>query len=62
MAASGPSFQLRNQWTFFPAPKPGGVKILTVHFQNSLIIDNGGFQMCFDLTAHTYNQDPSCGR
>lgn len=45
-------------WSVFPAPYPGSVTIIGGSGAN-LIIDNGGRQICFDLTTHTY--DPRLG-
>ncbi len=59
---SGGSARIGGSWMFFPAPRPGGVKILTVHTSDTLIIDNGGFQMCFSLATHVYDPNPACGK
>jgi hypothetical protein len=47
-------------WEFFPPPYPGGVTVLIQSSPNVLIVDDAGYQMCFDLQSHAYDQNPGC--
>ena len=41
-------------WTIFPGPHVGGVTLLGMPSPAVLIVDNGGYQMTFDLLSDTY--------
>lgn len=41
-------------WTFYPAPFVGGVTILQVTATGTLIVDNGGHELKFDLATGQY--------
>lgn len=45
-------------WQFFPAPKPGGVKILAFSPPSTLVLN--GDQGCFNLATHTYEASTTC--
>ena len=47
-------------WQFFPPPYWGGVTIMQQSSPDTLIIDNAGHQICFSLSAHTYDLNAGC--
>jgi hypothetical protein len=47
-------------WSVFPAPHPGPVTIIGGDYPQSLLIDNGGWLMCFDMTTHAYEEWAEC--
>ena len=47
------------RWSVYPAPYAGAVAILGGS-ATLLIIDNGGAQICFDMTAHKYDLTLGC--
>jgi hypothetical protein len=42
-------------WRFFQAPYPGGVTLLGQTSPTTLIVDDGGHQITFDLSTDTYS-------
>ena len=47
-------------WRFYPPPHRGGVTVLAHSSPDVLIIDNAGYQLCFNLSAHRYETNPRC--
>lgn len=43
-------------WTFYPAPNPGGVRILGEASPGVLIVGNGGHQLRFTIATGVYQQ------
>lgn len=58
LAGGEPS--LSGDWAVYEPPRTGGVTVLGVVGSSTLVINNAGAQMCFDLTTHTYDTDPGC--
>lgn len=48
---------LLDGWTFYEAPFSRGVTLMR-ETGNTLIIDNGGHQITFDVATHSYNSKP----
>jgi hypothetical protein len=49
------------EWLIFIPPNVAGVTVLAFHAPSILVINNLA-QICFDLSSHTYDEDPGCAK